>query len=99
MHALDNEMAENEFLEKRDFWRSKQSIKSLYGTKFNYRRKVRRATKKLNLKIRWRNGKKKKKNIQELPEKILNTFIKAIAMSINKSGERTAGENVFSVIK
>ena len=33
------------------------------------------------------------KNIQELPEKILNTFIKA--MSINKSGERTAAVKCF----
>jgi len=33
------------------------------------------------------------KNIQELPEKILNTFIEA--MPINKSGKRTVGVKCF----
>ena len=78
------------FEEKR-FLKSKQSIKSLYGTKFNYRRKVRRATKKLILKIR--EGERKNKKYRELPEKILNTFIEA--MSINKSGKRTVGVKCF----
>ena len=78
------------FEEKR-FLKSKQSIKSLYGTKFNYRKKVKRATKKLILKIR--EGERKNKKHRELPEKILNTFIEA--MSINKSGKRTVGVKCF----
>ena len=40
--------------------------------------------------------KKRIKNIQELPKKILNTFIEA--MSINKSGERTAAVKCFFLL-
>lgn len=50
MYALDIEMVEM-VLEKRNFWKSKQSIESLYGTKFEKRRKITRANKKMFLKV------------------------------------------------
>ena len=91
MHAFDIEMVENEFWRKEIFERASRALKVYMVWNLITEEKLEELLKNWFWKLE--REKEKTKNIQELPENILNTFIEA--MPINKSGERTAGVKCF----